>query len=95
VCDDFFCTVGCQGETFQQGTCLQTSGGGSAIGTCDANGLKLKIYSDASCTGSSQESTEPVDQCLQDQSGTYVYNVCTSSSDAKKPLSARKLIVRA
>ena len=93
VCNDFFCTSGCQGNTFEQDKCLETTGGGSAIVKCDSEGLKIRSFTASGCTGSSQTSTEPVDQCLADTSGTYVYNTCSSSSEGKT-LSAAKMQLR-
>jgi hypothetical protein len=80
VCEDFFCSIGCQGHTFQQDTCLPTTGGASAIVTCSSSGLTIKSYKTSGCTGSHTTATEPVDQCLADNSGTYVYNTCSSGS---------------
>jgi cysteine peptidase B len=94
VCNDFFCTSGCQGNTFSQDTCLQTESGGSAIVTCSSEELKIRSYSSADCSGSSTTSKEPIDQCLADNSGTYVYNTCNNGAEATTKLSAAKMQLR-
>jgi C1A family cysteine protease len=82
VCDDLFCLTGCQGNTFQQNTCLQLTGGGSAVVVCTGSGLQITSYTSSDCSGSGSTSVEPVDQCLADTSGTYVYNSCGGSSSS-------------
>jgi cysteine peptidase B len=92
VCQDLFCTSGCQGNTFNQDVCLQTEGGGSAIVTCGSE-LKIRSYSSTDCSGSASTTSEPIDQCLADTAGTYVYNACSSGAAATK-LSAAKMQLR-
>jgi hypothetical protein len=70
---------GCEKHTFPTGQCLTMTGGGSAIATCSAYDLNLAVYSSADCSGASQEEQQPLNQCLQDNSGTYIYNSCSSS----------------
>ena len=92
ICDDAACSEGCQSHTFAQNSCLQVTGGGSAIATCSALGLTLNVYSTTDCSGSAQSSTEPVNQCLQDTSGSYLENICSgnapSSSSGHAPSSS-------
>jgi cysteine peptidase B len=77
-CQDSACTVGCQNVSFPTGTCLQLSGGGSAIAQCTATQVTLTEFplSDT-CTGASIPSTMPVDQCLANGDGSgYFENYC-------------------
>jgi hypothetical protein len=60
---------------------LKLSGGGSAIAVCESAGLNLTEYplSD-SCTGPSVPDLMPINQCLQDEQGTYFENICSNQS---------------
>lgn len=82
-CTNGLCLGDCQANTFPQGQCLSLSGGGSAIATCDTQNLNLAVYTSSDCSGSAQNEQQPLDQCLEDTSGTYIYNTCSSSSAAK------------
>jgi cysteine peptidase B len=80
-CTDPACSQNCQTQTFPQNTCLQLSSGGSATATCTPSALVMTVYPNSqSCTGASQSVPQPVNQCTQDQSGTYFENICPSSS---------------
>jgi len=80
-CDNALCLGDCTAHSFPQGQCLQLSGGGSAIATCSATELNLQVFSaSSSCTGASSTQQQPLNQCLEDQSGTYIYNTCSGSS---------------
>ena len=79
TCLDGFCLL-CSSKTFPQNTCLSIEGGGSATATCSSAGLALTVFTSSDCTGTSQTEVEPVDQCVKDTSGTYVFNVCTGGS---------------
>jgi cathepsin F/cysteine peptidase B len=82
VCPDWTCQDGCQGNTLPLGECLEMEGGASAVAACTSSGLSLTTYTTSSCTGSSTVETQPVDQCLQDQQGSYIYNVCNPAGVA-------------
>jgi hypothetical protein len=56
------------------------TGGGSAIVQCSSTALILNVYSSADCSGSASQQSQPLDQCLADTSGTYIYNTCTGGS---------------
>merc|ERR1712100_894350 len=74
----------CTSHSFPQNECLELSNGGSAIATCGSEYLNLQVFSSSSsCTGSSQNQQQPLNQCLEDESGTYIYNTCSSSSEEK------------
>jgi cysteine peptidase B len=82
-CTDAQCTQGCQSYTFPQNSCLKLSDGGSGIAVCQADGLLLTEYPlSSSCTGPSVPDLMPINQCLQDQDGTYFENTCTSGMAA-------------
>lgn len=89
-CEDFLCAGGCQKNEFAQNTCLSTEDG-SAIAVCESAGLKMTAYSTSDCTGTGESEVMPVDECLQDTAGTYIYNVCPSSAAAHaQPFVSRK-----
>jgi cysteine peptidase B len=79
VCTSSLCLSGCEKHTFPTGQCLTMTGGGSAVASCGLFNLNLAVYTSSDCSGSSQEEQQPLDQCLQDNSGTYIYNSCSSS----------------
>jgi hypothetical protein len=68
--------------TFAQNTCLQLSGGGSAIAVCQPTQLLLTIYSSGDCSGSGQQDAQQINTCLADQSGSYLENICGGNSTA-------------
>lgn len=79
-CSDAACTQGCSSQTFPQGQCLQLEGGGSAIATCTSSALEMKTFMfSQDCSGFSIPESNPINQCLQDQDGTYFENICSSS----------------
>jgi len=87
-CTDAACSVGCSNYTFNLNTCLQLSDGGSAIATCNSQGLLLSEYPfSASCQGTSVPDQMTINQCLQDQDGTYFENFCNMA--AKNALGGR------
>lgn len=78
-CTDSACTQGCQSQTFPQGTCLQLDGGGSAIATCKPDTLEMKVFMfSQDCSGFSIPESNPINQCLQDESGSFFENVCSN-----------------
>lgn len=84
VCVTGFC-LDCQSNTFDQNKCLKLQGGGSAKAVCTSSGLEMTSWTGSDdCSGSSTSSTEPVNQCLQDQSGSYIENVCNSNAAVGK-----------
>jgi cysteine peptidase B len=91
-CTDSACTQGCSSQTFPQNKCLQLEGGGSAIAICQPNDLEMKTYMfSQDCSGFSIPETQPINQCLQDEEGTYFENICPSSITAVGSLSKLKL----
>lgn len=81
VCTSSTCTSGCQSHTFPQGQCLQLQGGGSAKGKCSSEGLVMTEYPLSSdCSGFDIPSTQPVNQCVQDTQGSYLENICATTS---------------
>jgi C1A family cysteine protease len=91
VCPDWTCLDGCTGNALPLGTCLSLEGGGSAVASCNSEGLNLQVFTTSACTGSSTAESQPVDQCLQDEQGTYIYNVCSASTAGKPRNAVRKL----
>jgi hypothetical protein len=93
TCQDSACSQGCQNNTFKLNTCLPLNGGGSAIAQCNSQGVLLTVYeSSSTCTGSSTPDQMPTNQCLQDNTGSYLENFCSSSSFAAA--SANKKVLR-
>jgi len=83
---------GCQNNTFALNTCLQLSDGGSATAACSATSLTLTEYPlSNSCTGFSIPDQMPLNQCLQDEDGTYFENFCTTGSGIAKLSGLKKL----
>jgi len=97
VCQNSACTQGCQSHTFKQNVCLQVNGGGSAKASCNFLGLSLTSYSSSDCSGFGQTSEEPVNQCQQDTSGSYLENLCSNALLSADAPSTQKdaLFVRA
>jgi len=92
-CPSYGCQSGCQGHTFPQGQCLQMEGGGSAIAQCTSSDLVLSIFPmSSSCSGNSEQQRQPLNQCLQDTTGTYIKNTCNSGADAKMAGAQSKLM---
>lgn len=84
-CQDAACTVGCQSNTFQQNTCLQLEGGGSATAVCTATALNMNVYMfSQDCSGFSVPESNPINQCVQDESGSYFENQCSGPGVSKK-----------
>jgi C1A family cysteine protease len=84
-CTDSACTQGCQSHTFPQNTCLQLESGGSATAQCTATALEMKMYIFSNnCTGFSMPESNPINQCVKDENGTYFENVCPKSAGAAK-----------
>ena len=77
-CSDTNCSVGCREGKFEQGKCLQTTGGGSATVACSKDGKSLvqSMYQSADCSGTAKKSSEPTMQCLKSNSGGYFENIC-------------------
>jgi hypothetical protein len=82
ICTNSACTQGCQSHSFPQDKCLTLQGGGSAKAKCDTSkgDLTLTEYpTSSSCTGFSIPTTQPINKCVQDTSGSYLENLCSSS----------------
>jgi hypothetical protein len=91
-CSDSACSQGCQNNTFALNKCLPLNGGGSAIAQCNSQGVLLTVYElSTNCQGFSMPDQMPTDQCLQDNTGGYLENFCTSSSSTE---SANKKVLR-
>jgi len=77
VCTDSACTQGCQTNSFPQNSCIEVEGGGSLIAVCEPSGLKQTFYFlSTTCTGPSQDASGPINQCAQDNDGSYFENIC-------------------
>merc|ERR1712225_94056 len=86
---------GCQSHTFAQNTCLQLNGGGSAKAVCTSSALQMGVYPFSSdCTSMSETTEQPINQCVQDESGTYLENLCNNGA-ATAALETKGLIVSA
>jgi len=80
-CTNAGCTSGCQSHSFPQNTCLKLNGGGSAKAVCTATALQMTVYPFATdCTSLSEQSEQPINQCVQDESGTYLENICNNGA---------------
>lgn len=80
-CQDAACTQGCQSQTFPQNTCLQLEGGGSATAVCGSDALTMTMYMFSSdCSGFSVPEQQPINQCEQDDDGSYFENICPASA---------------
>ncbi len=88
-CSDTNCSVGCREGKFEQGKCLQTTGGGSATVACSKDGKSLvqSMYQSADCSGTAKKSSEPTMQCLKSNSGGYFENICPQPKMKTKKLS--------
>jgi len=94
-CTNAACNQGCQSHTFAQGQCLTLQGGGSAKATCTATALQMTVYPfTTDCTSMSEVSTQPINQCTQDESGTYFENICNNGAAATAALESKGLIVK-
>jgi cysteine peptidase B len=79
-CEDLYCSENCNNYTFPTYTCLQVSGGGSAICHCTATEIIEKMYPfSTDCTGYSQDASMPLNECLQASSGGSFENLCNST----------------
>ena len=84
TCLDAACSQSCQQQTFPQNTCLNLSGGGTAIATCTSTALQLTVFSASSnCTGASQTASQPINTCEQDNQGTFFENICSGTGKGK------------
>jgi cathepsin A (carboxypeptidase C) len=81
LCPTSACT-GCQSHAFSLGQCLGLQNGDTAIATCTATELVLTVFTSNDCTGAGTPSSEPLNQCLSDGQGSFVENICASSSAA-------------
>jgi len=80
-CQDAACSVGCQSNTFPQNSCLQLQGGGSATAQCTSSALVMNVYMfSQDCSGFSTSESQPINQCVQDEDGTYFENICSNSA---------------
>ena len=85
-CTNSACTQGCRSETLPQGQCLRLEGGGSAKAQCTSTALQMTIYPlSQDCSGFSETSEQPINQCVQDESGTYLENICNNGASAVQP----------
>merc|ERR1712093_118316 len=81
-------------HTFAQNTCLQLNGGGSAKAVCTSSALQMTVYPFSSdCTSMSETTEQPINQCVQDESGTYLENLCNNGA-ATAALETKGLIVK-
>jgi len=76
-CDDNNCQTGCEQQIWQQGECVSYDGV-SFTAVCQSNGLSVTAYYNSlNCTGASQVSVQPVNQCVEnDNDFNYYQNVC-------------------
>jgi cysteine peptidase B len=81
-CSDAACTQNCESQTFPQNSCLQLSSGGSATAVCQPTDLLLTIYTSSDCSGAGQQDPQQINTCTQDNSGSYLENVCPTSAAA-------------
>jgi tripeptidyl-peptidase-1 len=80
-CTNAQCNQGCQSNTLPQGQCLHLTGGGSAKAVCTSSALQMTVYPlSQDCTGMSEQSEQPINQCVQDESGTYLENICNNGA---------------
>jgi hypothetical protein len=92
-CTGANCASGCKNQTFPLGKCLGLSDGGSAIAECSATALTLTEYPlSSNCQGFSVPDQMPLNQCLQDEDGTYFENFCNTgvASAATKHTGVKK-----
>jgi hypothetical protein len=48
---------------------------------CTATALQMTVYPFATdCTSLSEQSEQPINQCVQDESGTYLENICNNGA---------------
>ena len=80
VCTSSTCTSGCQSHSLPTGECLGLQNGMSAVAKCLATELQLTVYSSADCSGAGFPETQPLNSCGEDQQGSYIENICSSSS---------------
>jgi hypothetical protein len=78
ICQDAQCSIGCITNTFPADTCLQVTGGGSAMCHCATNALIEQIFDSGDCSGTPQTFNAPLNQCVQDTSGSYLENICSN-----------------
>jgi len=88
-CQDAACSQGCQSQTFPQNSCLSLNGGGSAIAVCQPSDLLLTMYSSSDCSGAGQQVPQEINTCVQDNSGSYLENICSASSSQVKTAGVR------
>jgi tripeptidyl-peptidase I len=89
-CTNSTCASGCQSNTLPQNECLKLDGGGSAKAVCTSSALQMTVYpTSTDCTGFSEVSEQPINQCVPDESGTYLENICSNGAAAAR--SAAKL----
>jgi len=81
-CPTASCASGCSSVSYVQGSCIpQTTG--TAMGICNGSVLTLYFFaSSEDCSGSYTVATEPVGQCGEMSTGTYLFDACSSSGGA-------------
>ena len=92
-CTDAACSVGCTNYTFNLGACIALADGGSAVATCNSQGLLLTEYPlSSTCTGYSVPDQMTINQCLQDEDGTYFENFCNLNAGSFRATGVKKLV---
>ena len=60
-----------------------------------ATALEMTVYPfTTDCTSMSEVSSQPINQCTQDESGTYFENICNNGAAATAALESKGLIVK-
>ncbi|CAM38321.1 cysteine peptidase A (CPA) [Leishmania braziliensis MHOM/BR/75/M2904] len=75
------CSRLCTSTTYPTGVCLRRRGGGSVMVTCQEEEVVELIFRSSSCSGNSQETRMPLNQCMPSYMG-YFQNICASSVGA-------------
>jgi len=82
VCPTSSCASGCQNHVLSTGVCLRLQNGMSAVAQCQPTDLQLTVYSSSDCSGFGFPEQQPLNQCLEDESGSYLENVCSGNNNA-------------
>jgi hypothetical protein len=84
VCLDGTCAFLCQINTFPQGMCIPTQGGAVKV-FCGEGALLISSYNTSTCVGTPQNSTEPLNTCLNSTQGNFFENICNGTSSRADP----------
>jgi hypothetical protein len=86
MCLSMGCSSFCQSSVYPQYTCIPNSiGGGSATTWCDATELIQVAYNTSDCTGPSQTSTTPVNQCMDVGRASFEFQCGAGSGTQRHP----------